>query len=468
MKHLAIDIGAESGRAFVGEREDGKLMVREVNRFANEPISFGKTLRWNDRKLLADVRKSIEIGDSLGTGSVGIDTWAVDFALLDLNGNIIDPPYHYRDELTTGMMEETFQKVSRAEIYKRTGIQFLRFNTLYQLFAMSKEGSPALQQAMRLLMIPDYLSYRVSGLFPVQTRAEYTNATTTQLVNLEKKSWDSGLLAQAGLKFIRQILPDLVQPGTILGPVRDSRMDIILPATHDTASAVVAVPCEDNACAWISSGTWSIMGVEVTEPNTSDEAFAGGFTNEGGVEGRIRLCKNVMGLWILQECRRAWSMRGDNFTYEDLNQMALESNSRGAFIDPDEELLLSRNDDMPDRLDWLLAATGFAPCESPGQAVRIILESLAQKYSVVFNQLQQLAGRDLQRIHVVGGGSQNALLNQLTADACGVPVFAGPVESAAIGNLLVQMLAVEEISDIGHGRLLVRDSFDVETFCPRK
>lgn len=464
MKHLAIDIGAESGRAVVGELEKGRLEVREINRFANMPVRMGETLRWNDRQIVEDVRNSVKLGDSEGVGSVGIDTWAIDFALLDIDGRITQPPYHYRDSQTEGIMEEVFGIVPKEQIYAATGIQFLRFNTLYQLYAMAKRHDPGLERAIRFLTVPDYLNYVLTETPVGRTVCEYTNATTTQFFNPVTGRWAKPLLNKLDMKFVAALLPDVVRPGSVLGPIPGSNIQVIAPACHDTGSAVVAVPMEDENCAWISSGTWSIMGVEISSPNLSEGACEAGFTNEGGAENTIRFGKNVMGLWIVQECKRSWELQGQRFTYANLNELAQEVNARGAYIDPDEDVLLAPGIDMPNRVNRLLAAGGFQPVETPGEIIRVVLESLARKYAIVLEQLRRLTGRPIARIHVVGGGSQNHLLNQLTAEACGVPVIAGPVEATAIGNLIVQMMATGELENLAAGRKLVRESFEMREF----
>lgn len=451
MRHLAFDIGAESGRAVVGELIQQRLKTTEVHRFPNAPVQVDGTLRWDTERLLSEIRTGI--GKAGNAGSVAIDTWGVDFALLDENDELVEQPYCYRDSRTDGVMEKIFERVSREEIYRQTGIQFMQFNSLFQLCATAPE---TLNKARTFLTIPDYLNYRLGG----KARAcEFTNATTTQCFNPTTGAWAYDLLDT--LQIPQHIFPTIVEPGTKLGQIGNA--DLIAPACHDTGSAVAAVPAEGKDFAWISSGTWSIMGVETPIPIIDERTLNANFTNEGGVGGTYRLCKNVMGLWIVQQCRATWAAAGQAFSYEELAEMAEQAESGLALFDVDDPECL-KPCDMPALIRKLLAKSGQPAPEAPGQLIRIVLESLAAKYAQHLTTLEELTGRKLTSIHVIGGGSQNHLLNRLTAEACNRPVIAGPAEATAIGNILMQMLAMGEIDSVAAGRKLVKESFQTVRF----
>jgi rhamnulokinase len=440
MTSLAIDIGAESGRGIVGVEDNGRLAIREVHRFPNIPLHIDGSLRWDLDLLVEGVKDCLSKAGPVDT--VGIDTWGVDYVLLDSNGEVLEPPYHHRDALTDGAMEEAFKIVSREEIYALTGIQFMQFNSLFQLFAMSRRGSPALRSAAQFLTIPDYLNHVLTGA----SVSEFTNATTTQCYNPREKKWAAGLLQTLGIP--THIFPEIVHPGTLLGTYNGGR--VIAPACHDTGSAVAAISGEGQDHAWISSGTWSIMGITLPKPIITPETCAESFTNEGGVGGTFRFCKNVMGLWILQQCRAAWEGEGQHFSYAELVDLAAGASPNCPTFDVDRPEFLKPGD-MPSKV---ADAAGLAH-DAPGLVTRVVLKSLAAKYAEVFAKLQKLSGKQLDMIHIIGGGSQNELLNQLTADACHVPVIAGPAEATAIGNLLVQM-----------GPIIKDRSFDEKRFSP--
>lgn len=452
MSSLAVDIGAESGRIVAGKLVSGKLTIEECCRFPNVPIQIDGSLRWDIQTLLRNVRAGIV--DRNGVRSVGVDTWGVDYVLLDADQNLVEQPFHYRDARTNGVME----RLSSPKIYQETGIQFLPFNTIFQLEATSQE---TFKKAKHFLTIPDYIHHQLS--LEEQIVCEYTNATTTQLLDAKTGQWSSALLEQVGAP--REIFPTIIQPGSGLGKTFDGGADLIAPACHDTGSAVVAIPSESADVAWISSGTWSILGVEQPSPLISDESYRLNYTNEGGVCGTVRLCKNVMGLWILQECRRGW---GD-VSYGLLHEEASVANSIGSTFDPDDARFLAPSNDastMEERILSCLTEQSLRRPSTRGEMVRLILESLATKYAVNIDRLESLVGRRFSAIHIFGGGSQNSLLNQLTANACGRPVIAGPVEATAIGNLLMQMIALGEISSLAEARTIVRNSFECRVFEP--
>ncbi len=469
---LAFDLGAESGRAVLGHLDGERLRLEEVHRFGNGPVPLLGSLHWDVLRLWAEVMAGLraaaaQAGRALA--SVGVDTWGVDFALLAGDGSLLGNPYHYRDRRTDGIMEEAFQVVPRAEIYAQTGIQFLQFNTLYQLLAMVKAGSAALAAAQTLLTIPDLFHYWLSGC----QANEFTIATTTQCYDPRRGDWAIDLLQRLGIP--THILGRIVPPCTVLGPLQAEVareadcpvVPVVAPGSHDTASAVAAVPATRPDYAYLSSGTWSLMGVEVQQPLISAESLACNVTNEGGVGGTFRLLKNIMGLWLVRECRRAWARSGEALSYDDLTQLAAEAPAFGALIVPGDARFLPPGD-MPARIQAFCRETGQAVPESRGQVIRCALESLALEYRRVLAQLEGLAGHPLPVLHVVGGGSRNRLLNQFTANATGRAVIAGPVEATATGNILGQALALGHIGSLAEGRALVRRSFDLVTFEPER
>ena len=462
-RFLAVDLGAESGRTVLGLFDGERLTVEETHRFPNRPVEVAGTLHWDALRLYADLLDGVRAAGSVD--SMGIDTWGVDFGLLDRAGHLLGNPVHYRDRRTAGMPEEAFRHVPREEIYERTGIQFMPINTLYQLMALVTSRDPQVEAADRLLTMPALLAYWLTG-----ARAdEFTDATTTQSYDPRTRAWAAGMLEKLGIPV--RIFGDVVQPGTDLGVPRAelgfSAMRVIAPGTHDTASAVAAVPFESNEhAAYISSGTWSLVGMEIRQPLISREALEANLTNEGGVGGTFRLLKNVMGLWLLQECRRAWSAKGADLPYDELLRLAASAPPFAALIDPDDERLL-RPGDIPARIVELSAESGQPLRPEPGEIARCIFESLALKYRRTVDQLERVTGVHLRTVHVVGGGSSNRLLCQMTADACGRPVVAGPIEATAIGNILVQAMALGLVSTLEQAREVVRRSVALETYEPK-
>jgi rhamnulokinase len=465
-KILAFDLGAESGRALIGGFDGDRLSLEIVHRFPNGAVPTLDTLHWDVLRLygemLTGLRKAAEHGD---IASVGVDTWGVDFALLGRGGVLLGNPRHYRDPHTEGIMEQTFAKVPKADIFRQTGIQFMRFNSLFQLLALQRERSPLLDVAETLLFIADLFHYWLTGI----KVNEYTDASTSQMLDPTTRTWARDLIGRFGLP--ERMLGTLVKPGTVLGPLRGgvggpTGVPVIAPATHDTAAAVAGVPAQGDSWAYISSGTWSLMGAEIAEPLTHDRVHAVNFTNEGGVGGTIRLLKNIMGLWLVQECRRAWERSGQQYSYEALMRLAAEAAPFVSLVNPDDEaFVLPAN--MPKALADYCLRTGQPVPQGPGPLVRCALESLALKYRWVLERLEELVGRRLDTIHIVGGGSNNTLLCQLCADACQRPVRAGPVEATAIGNILTQLLGLGLIKTLDEGRAIVRRSFEVTTYEPR-
>jgi rhamnulokinase len=468
---LAYDLGASSGRALLGRLNNGKIEVEELHRFPNDPVQVGDRLHWDILRLLHELKQGLLKVKHRGImlDSIAIDSWAVDFGLIGSGGELLGNPYHYRDHHTDGVMEQVVEELTAARIFEKTGIQFLPFNTIYQLAALKKADSPILRDAKHFLMIPDLLRYFLTG----EMFNELSNATTTQLYNPVTGSWDEELIRAIGIS------PDLfgkvVQPGAKAGSLRPSvceelgieSVPVYAAAEHDTGSAVAAVPALDPSFAYLSCGTWSLMGTEVQEPVINELAQQLNFTNEGGAYGTFRLLKNIMGLWILQECRRSWERAGISYSFPELVKLADEAKPFAAFIDPDDPLFLHPGD-MPARVAEYCLRTGQTAPEEAGAIVRCILESLALKYRYVLELTEQLSGHSFGGLHMVGGGIQNTLLCKWTANAIGKPVWAGPVEGSAIGNMIVQWIASGELADIWEARKVIRESFPVDVYEPEQ
>jgi rhamnulokinase len=466
---LAFDLGAASGRAILGRYDGGRLRLTEVHRFPNGPVQASDGLHWDVQRLFKEIKNGLALcGQQYGRpASLGIDTWGVDFALLDREGVLLGDPFHYRDSRTEGMMEEAFKRVPRQEIFEHTGIQFMRFNTLFQLFSMALAGSPALELAHTFLTIPDLFNYWLTD----RAVCEFTNATTTQFYDPRAGAWATSLLDKLGIP--THFLPEIIPPGTVLGDLLPSvsaetgmeGVPVVAPACHDTGAAVAAVPASGADYAYISSGTWSLVGVELQEPLITPESLANNFTNEGGIGGTFRLLRNVQALWLLQECRRAWAERGHSLSYNELARMAEAAPPFVALIDTDDPSFVSPAD-MPAAIEAFCVSTGQPPPQDRGAIVRCSLESLALKYRWLIERIEAMRGRRIDAIHVVGGGSQNQVLCRFTADATGRPVLAGPVEATAVGNIIVQAMALGHVSSLEEGRALVRRSFEVTTYEP--
>ncbi|NHN29050.1 rhamnulokinase [Paenibacillus agricola] len=468
---IAFDLGASSGRALLGRLVDGKIEITELHRFSNDPVQVGERLHWDILRLYHEIKQGLLIAKNQGIDvqSIGIDSWAVDFGFIGKNGELVGNPYHYRDRHTEDAMEQLFAQIPASVIFGKTGIQFLQFNTIFQLFALKQANSPWLQEGNRFLMIPDLLRYFLTG----DMHNEFSNATTTQLFNPIKGDWDEDLLKL--LDFPKSWFGDVLQPGSKAGMLQASvceelgmkSIPVYAVAEHDTGSAVAAVPATDCSFAYLSCGTWSLMGTEVQKPAINDLAQKLNFTNEGGVEGTYRLLKNIMGLWILQECRREWERAGKSYAFPELVQMAGVAKPFGAFIDPDDSMFLAPGD-MPARITQYCLQTGQQAPESVGEIVRCILESLAMKYRFVFEMTERLSTQKFNGLHMVGGGIQNTLLCQWSANAIGKPVWAGPSEGSAIGNLAVQWIAQGVFKDIWEARQVIRDSFPLATYEPEE
>ena len=459
---LAIDLGASSGHAMLGTLADGRLSLREVHRFSNDPVRLAGRLQWDLPRLFFEIQTALNKAalEGLALDAIGIDTWGVDYGLLDDAGHLLSDPVNYRDERTKGVMEKAFAVVPEEEIYRRTGLARLSFNTLYQLYAEVLSGDARLSIARDLLFMPDLLGYLLTGV----KGCEYTIASTSQMLSPASRTWDFALLDKLGIP--TNILPPVEEPGFVRGELLPeiARQTGVGPvplaavAGHDTASAVAAVPAQDEDFAYISSGTWSLVGVETREPVISPEAKAFNLTNEGGVDGTYRVLKNVMGLWILEECRREWARRGRRLTFPEIVAEAERAPAFAALFDPDDEAFLTPGD-MPEKIAAACRRTGQRPPEGVGPIARAIYESLALCYRRTVEALERARGRAVTALHIVGGGSNNEMLNRFTADALGIPVLAGPSEATAIGNLLMQARALGEVGDLWEMRRIVGESF---------
>jgi rhamnulokinase len=463
---LAFDLGAESGRAIVGRLRSGVLDIREIHRFPNEPVRQNQSLQWDVLRLWLEMRRSLERLSGESLQSLGVDTWGCDYALLGEQGHLVQNPFHYRDPRTDGVMEAVHQRLPADEIYAATGIQFLPFNTLYQLYAACRATPRLIDAASTFVTIPDLSNFWLTG----RVAAEYTNATTTQFVDARTRAWATGLLGQLGIP--ARLLPPIVEPGVVLGHLTGDASPslagtpVVLPASHDTGSAVASVAAGGRR-AFISSGTWSLVGTEVPAPIITPRARDLNFTNEGGVCGTTRLLKNVAGMWLLQACRRTWAADGAQFEYDEL--LAAARDERYAFkvlFDPDHGTFLHPSS-MLAAIARYCRETGQQEPDGPPGYTRAILESLAFKYRHVIESLEELTAQPIEEIQIVGGGSRNRLLNQFTADATGCTVLAGPVEATALGNIAVQMMGTGAVTSLADARRLIERSFPVERFEPR-
>jgi rhamnulokinase len=470
--YLAVDMGASGVRLIHGAFDGARFALSELDRFENGPVRVLGDLHWDVLGLWQRLQQSLaRFGREGGVpAGIGVDTWGVDFALLDERGGLLGNPFHYRDRRTQGMPELLARRISTDRLYACTGIQVMQINTIYQLLAMAEANDPRLKGAARLLMMPDLYAYWLSGV----QAGEYTIASTSQMLDAAKREWATGLLSEIGLP--ASILPPLVDPGSVLGYLHPGLADaipgfgevrVIAVGGHDTASAVAAIPELDESSAFISSGTWSLVGVEVGEPVLRQRARELNFTNEGGVGGTVRLLKNVAGLWLLQESRRRWRREGLEVGWQEILARAETAPAFRSIIDPDAPEFLSPND-MVSAIAGHCRRTGQPEPDGVGAVVRCCLESLALRYRWVLDALEELTGRKIETIRIVGGGSRNDLLNQLTADACGRPVVAGPVEATALGNLMIQAIATGRLAGIEAGRLAVADSVRRRRFEPSR
>ena len=473
LSFLAADLGAESGRVMVGRFDGGRLSLSEAHRFESRPVPLPDGLHTDVLRIFTEIQRGLAAGAQSGEelGGVGVDTWGVDFGLLDGGGRLLGNPCHYRDCLGSGVLERALARVPRAEIFEATGIQLLELNTLFQLLRLREREAAELAAAGRLLMMPDLFSYWLSGR-PVN---EYTIATTSQCFDTRRGDWARGLLERFSLP--TAIFGEIVPPGTVLGDLRPdlaadagiARLPVVAVGGHDTALAVAAVPARKGRdFAYVSSGTWSLLGAEIEAPCIGEASLAANFTNEGGVCGTIRFLKNLCGLWLVQECRRGWARGGTADSYDDLTEMAAAAPPFRSLVDVDHPDFAAPGD-MPARLQVFCRRTGQPVPETKGEIVRCALDSLALKYRHVLSTLEGILERRLEPLHVVGGGARNRLLCQLAADATGRAVVAGPVEATAAGNVAMQAMALGHLGskDLAEARDLVRCSFEIVTYDPR-
>lgn len=474
-RYVTFDLGAESGRVVLGTVAEGRLTLDEVHRFPNEPQWVLGRFYWDTIRLFAEMKRGLascvqeHVPPGASLDGMGVDAWGVDYALLDREDELLGLPYHYRDHRNDGMMEKTFALIPREEIYQATGIQFMQINTLFQLMSMRFQNSPLLDQAQSLLFTPDLLNFWLTG----RKANEFTIASTSQCYNPTVNGWARPLLDKLGLP--AQIFGEIVQPGTVLGPLHETvaketgagGVPVIAPATHDTGSAVAAVPAEtEEGWAYISCGTWSLVGVESPVPIINAQTLAFNLTNEGGVYGTTRLLRNVMGLWLLQQCRRSWERSGRTYGYDELAKLAGDAPPFSAVLNPDDDAFLNPSD-MPTALADYCRRTGQMPPDGAAALARCIIENLALKYRWVIERLESVTGKPIRTIHIIGGGCQNRQLCQATADASGRRVLAGPVEATAAGNILVQAIATGQLASLTEGRALIRASFPLIEYTPQ-
>lgn len=456
--YLAVDLGASSGRTIVGTLDNGKLSLKEMNRFWNGPTEVRGTLLWDFVHLFRNIKEGIalakkEYGD--GLVSMGIDTWGVDFGLFDADGKLLRNPVHYRDGRTEGMFGQVFERVPKAEVFAHTGLQFMELNTLYQLMSLSLEDSFQYKAASKMLFVPDLLNYWLTG----KMVAERSFASTSQFYNPTTKDWAYDLLEKLGIR--TDLFAELVDPGTVVGDT--DGLPVVAVGSHDTASAFAAVPVvEGEHCAFLSSGTWSLLGTELPEPIINDDVLAANFTNEVGVCDTIRFLKNLSGLWIIQELRRVWNEQDYGYSWHAMEHMALEAQPFEFFVDPSDDVFLAPGD-MAVRIQEYCGRTGQARPETHAQILRAAYEGLALLYAHTYDTLEKLSGRTLNTLRIVGGGCKDTLLDQLAANATGRRVVTGPIEATATGNLIMQMLAMGDIQSLEEGREIIRNSFAEET-----
>lgn len=466
---LAFDIGATSGRSILGTLDKGRLQMKELTRFPNQMLQIGNHFYWNIYSLFEHLKAALVAANKEGVeiSSVGIDTWGVDFALIAKDGTLLGAPYAYRDPHTDGMPEKYFSIIPREKVYELTGIQVMNFNSLYQLFALKQAENSLLEAASGMLFMPDALAYLLTGNKVV----EYTIASTSQILNPRTKQFESQLLEAAGVS--PSILGDIVMPGHFIGTLTDvlaeeselGKVPVIAVAGHDTASAVAAVPAENERFAYLSSGTWSLMGIEVKDAIINDETYKLNFTNEGGIEGTTRFLKNITGMWLLEQCLKEWKKEGLTYDYEKLVHMAESAPTFQAFIDPDHPSFANPAS-MTKAITEYCQVTGQTAPATHAEFVRCIFESLSLKYKYILGKLIDLAPFAIEKLHVIGGGSKNPLLNQWTANAIGMPVIAGPSEATAIGNIMIQAKSAGCVSSLTEMRQIIRESIQLEEFLP--
>lgn len=466
---LAFDFGASSGRAIIGCFDGDKITLEEVHRFSNDPVSVGGTVYWDVLRLFYEIKQGIiKAKIAGGFDSIGIDTWGVDFGLIDSEGKLMENPVHYRDARTVGLVDEAFKTMPKEKLYGITGIQFMELNTLFQLISLKKYRPWMLERADKMLFMPDLFGYMLTG----KMCAEYSIASTSQLIDLDKKTWSKEILDAFGIK--DSVFAPLVQPGTVLGELSKEVCEecgvdpvpVISVCGHDTQSAITSVPCEDGDFAFLSSGTWSLFGTELDKPIVNETSMNINITNEGGFDGSTGFLKNIIGLWLIQESRRQWKREGKEYSYADLEKLALAAEPFKCFIDPDAPEFVPHGN-IPERVREFCRKTGQYVPETVGEIMRCIYESLAMKYRLTFEKLRECTERDYPVIHVIGGGTKDGLLCQMTANSCDRTVKAGPIEATVMGNVAVQLMSDGSVKNIGQARKIVAESSELKTFEPK-
>lgn len=463
---LAFDFGASSGRAMLGIFDGEKIKLKEIHRFSNDPVIIGDTMYWDTLRLFHEIKQGLlKAKHQGGFESVAIDTWGVDFGLLDMERKLIENPIHYRDSRTQGMIEEAFCIIPKDEFYKKTGIQFMELNTVFQLLSLVKNRPHILERANKLLLTPDLFNYFLTGVM----KTEYSIATTTQLLDANSKTWSNSILQ--GLGIPEKIFTEIVPCGTVIGTLSENickeldlaPVNVVAVASHDTQSALVGVPTNEEDFVFLSSGTWSLFGTETNEPIINDKSEQYNFTNEGGFQYKTSFLKNIIGLWLIQESRRQWIREGETYDFGELEQMALNTKPFKCFIDPDSnEFILAGN--IPARIREYCKRTGQEIPNTKGEIVRCINESLALKYRYTYEQLKECTGKEYKSIHMVGGGILSGILCQMTANSCGCSVVAGPVEATVLGNIAVQLIANGHIKDMKEARRIIGNSPDIKSY----
>ena len=466
---LAFDFGASSGRAIIGCFDGDKITLEEVHRFSNDPVSVGGTVYWDVLRLFYEIKQGIiKAKIAGGFDSIGIDTWGVDFGLIDSEGKLMENPVHYRDARTVGLVDEAFKTMPKEKLYGITGIQFMELNTLFQLISLKKYRPWMLERADKMLFMPDLFGYMLTG----KMCAEYSIASTSQLIDLDKRTWSKEILDAFGIK--ESVFAPLVQPGTVLGELSKEICEecgvdpvpVISVCGHDTQSAITSVPCEDGDFAFLSSGTWSLFGTELDKPIVNETSMNINITNEGGFDGSTGFLKNIIGLWLIQESRRQWKREGKEYSYADLEKLALDAEPFKCFIDPDAPKFVPHGN-IPERVREFCRKTGQYVPETVGEIMRCIYESLAMKYRLTFEKLRECTERDYPVIHVIGGGTKDGLLCQMTANSCDRTVKAGPIEATVMGNVAVQLMSNGSVENIGQARKIIAESSELKTFEPK-
>lgn len=466
---LAFDFGASSGRAIIGKFDGKKVEIEEVHRFENEPVTLNGTLYWDLPRQMYNIKQGI-VKAKLAGGfdCIGIDTWGVDYGLLDKRGDLLENPIHYRDLRTEGMLDEAFKIIPKDDFYKLTGIQFMELNTIFQLLSMKINRPEVLERTDKILFMPDLFAYFLSGV----KSTEYSIASTAQMLDIKTGDWSDEVIEKFGLR--KDLFTPIVKPGTIIGELSDAiceecsvdKVPIIAVPEHDTQSAMVAVPTTEKDFAYISCGTWSLFGTELDEANAGKTAYELNMTNEGGFDNKISFLKNIIGLWLIQESRRQWKREGKDYSYADLEKMALAVEPFKCFIDPDAPEF-SPVGNIPKRVQEFCKKTGQYVPQTVGEIMRCIYESLAMKYKNTFEKLKNCTGKDYPVIHVIGGGTKDGLLCSMTANACNIPVKAGPIEATVLGNILVQLIAMGEIKDLDEARKVLIESEKPKAYEPK-